>query len=60
MLKIYSTLSFGYDCGVISHVMGMDFLVSKYEKESLSSIMWFEAPESIKSALDFEVLAIRA
>ena len=40
--------------------MGMDFLVSKDEKESLSSIMWFEAPESIKSALDFKVLAMRA
>ena len=39
--------------------MGMDFLVSKDEKESLSAIMWFEAPESIKSDLDFEVLSIR-
>ena len=39
--------------------MGMDLLVSKDEKESLSAIMWFEVPESIKSALDFEVLAIR-
>ena len=40
--------------------MGMDFSVSKDEKESLSAIMWFEALESIKSALDFEVLAMRA
>ena len=40
--------------------MGMDLLVSKDEKESLSAIMWFEAPESIKSALDFEVLSMRA
>ena len=40
--------------------MGMDFSVSKDEKESLSSIMWFEALESIKSALEFEVLAMRA
>ena len=40
--------------------MGMDLLVWKYEKESLSSIMWFEAPESIKSDLYFEVLAMRA
>ena len=39
--------------------MGMDLLVSKDEKESLLAIMWFEAPESIKSALDFEVLSIR-
>ena len=27
--------------------MGMYFSVSKDEKESLSAIMWFEAPESI-------------
>ena len=40
--------------------MGMDLTVSKDEKESLSAIMWFEAPESIKSTLDFEVLAMRA
>ena len=40
--------------------MGMDFLVSKDEKESLSAIMWFEATKSIKSDLDFEVLAMRA
>ena len=40
--------------------MGMDLPVSKDEKESLSAIMWFEALESIKSALDFEVLAMRA
>ena len=40
--------------------MGMHFLVSKDEKESLSAIMWFEALESIKSALDFEVLSMRA
>ena len=40
--------------------MGIDFPVSKDKKESLSVIMWFEAPESIKSALDFEVLAMRA
>ena len=37
--------------------MGIYFQVSKHEKESLSAIMWFEAPESIKSALEFEVLA---
>ena len=37
--------------------MGMDLPVSKDEKESLSAIMWFKAPESIKSALHFEVLA---
>ena len=61
MRKIYSTFSFGYDCGVISHVDGkMDLPVSKDEKESLSAIMWFEAPESIKSDLDFEVLSMRA
>ena len=40
--------------------IGMDFLVSKDEKESLSTIMWFEAPASIKSSLEFEVLAMRA
>ena len=40
--------------------MGMDLPVSKDEKESLSAIMWFEALESIKSSLDFEVLAMRA
>ena len=40
--------------------MGMDFPVSKDERESLSTIMWFESPESIKSALDFEVLSMRA
>ena len=40
--------------------MGMDLLVSKDDKESLSAIMWFKAPESIKSSLDFEVLAMRA
>ena len=40
--------------------MGMDFPVSKDEKESLSAIMWFEAPESIKSDLDFKVLSMRA
>ena len=40
--------------------MGMDLLVSKDEKEYLSAIMWFEAPKSVKSALDFEVLAMRA
>ena len=60
MLKIYSTLSFGYDCGVSPMWMGMDFPVSKYEKESLSAIMWFEALEYIKSALDFEVFFMRA
>ena len=38
--------------------MGMDLLISKDDKESLSTIMWFEAPESIKSTLDFEVLAM--
>ena len=40
--------------------MGMDLLVSKDEKESLSAIMWFKAPESINSALDFEVFSMRA
>ena len=40
--------------------MGMDFPVFKDEKESFSSIMWFEALDSINSALDFEVLAMRA
>ena len=40
--------------------MGMDLQVSKDEKESLLAIMWFEAPESIDSALDFEVLAMGA
>ena len=40
--------------------MGIDFPVSKYDKDSLSAIMWFEAPESIKSALEFKVLAMRA
>ena len=40
--------------------MGMDLSVSKDEKESLSAIMWFKAPESIKIALDFEVLSMRA
>ena len=40
--------------------MGIYFPVSKDEKESLSAIMWFEALESIKSAFDFEVLAMRA
>ena len=39
--------------------MGMYLQVSKNEKESLSAIIWFEALESIKSALDFEVLAMR-
>ena len=60
MLKIYST--FPSDMIVESSPMwmGMDLLVSKDEKESLSAIMWFEAPDSIKSALDFEVLAMRA
>ena len=40
--------------------MGMVLPISKDEKEYLSSIMWFEALESINSALDVEVLAIRA
>ena len=41
--------------------MGMDLSVSKDEKESLSAIMWFEALEYIKSALEFELLvAIKA
>ena len=40
--------------------MGMDLSVSKDEKESLSAIMWFKALESIKSALDFYVLSMRA
>ena len=39
--------------------MGMDLLVSKNE-ESLSTIMCFEAPESIKSALEFKVISMRA
>ena len=39
--------------------MGMDFLVSKDENESFSSIMWFEALDSINSALDFKVLSMR-
>ena len=30
--------------------MGMDLPVSQDEKEYLSAIMWFESPESIKSA----------
>ena len=40
--------------------MRMDLSVSKDEKDYFSVIMWFEAPESIKSDLDFEVLAMRA
>ena len=40
--------------------MEMDLSVSKDEKESLLAIMWFEALESIKSALDFKVLSMRA
>ena len=40
--------------------MGMDLLVSKDEKESLSAIMCFKSPESIKSAFDFEALPMRA
>ena len=38
----------------------MVFLVSKDEKDSLLAIMWSEAPEYIKRALDFEVLSMRA
>ena len=41
-------------------LMGMDLSVSKDEKESLSAIMWFEAPESIKSAFNFEVISMIA
>ena len=40
--------------------MGMDLSVSKYEKESLSTIMWFKVLESMKTDLDFEVLSMRA
>ena len=40
--------------------MGMDFSVSKDEKDSLSAMMWFEALEYIKSALEFEVLSMIA
>ena len=62
MLKIYSTLSFRYDLIVESSPMwmGMGLSVSKDEKESLSAIMLFKAPKYIKSALDFEVLSMRA
>ena len=40
--------------------MGMDFPISKDGEESLLAIMWFEVPESIKSALEFKVLSMRA
>ena len=40
--------------------MGMLLLVSREEKESLLSIMWFEAQESMSRAMDFEVLSMRA
>ena len=40
--------------------MGMLFLVLTEEKESFLAIMWFEAPESMSRALDFEVFAMRA
>ena len=40
--------------------MGMLLPVSREEKESLLAIMWFEAPESMSRAMDFEVLAMRA
>ena len=60
ILKINRTLSFEMMVESYPMWMGMDFSVSKVEKESLLAIMWFEAPESIKSALDFKVLAMRA
>ena len=40
--------------------MGMDFPKSKDENESFSAIMWFKALDSINSALEFEVLSMRA
>ena len=60
MLKIYSTCPSDIIVESSPMWMGMNFSISKDEKESLSAIMWFEDPESIKSALDFEVLAMRA
>ena len=40
--------------------MGILLSVSRDEKESLLSIMWFEDTESMRRALGFEVLSMRA